>query len=204
MINVFLDANQTGIGGAPDYLTFVGIGTILTGVAAVVGLIITLRQDRQTKILSFIKETDREISDQIEKENHLKDFDQCINYTYNYLDIIERIAFFCKYNKDIKKYASYYSGFFNYAVTMMAWYISVYDDKYKLEETWPNLVEWFRHNVMNPYDSTHLPTQLLKELKVKKVNQNRIFVKLKDKIPQIKTTWDIINENRVEDEPDNK
>ncbi len=202
-MNIFLDANQMAINVAPiDYLTFVGIGTILTGLAAVVGLIITLRQDRETKILSFIKETDREISEQLDKEEFQKDFSQCITYTYNYLDIMERIAFFCKDNRNLKKYGPYYQTFFNYAVPMMAWYISVYDDKHALKESWPKLVEWFSDHVMNPYDAKHLPAQLLVELKNKKINPNDLFVELKEKIPQMKTTWDIINEKRFEVEPD--
>ncbi len=154
-----------------DFPTLVGIGTaIVSSLVAVGTLIFALKQDRDARILGFLKETDQEIARQLEKEETLRDYDECIVYAYNYLDIMQRIAFLYLHRRIPSSLANYYRTFFNYAETIMGWYTSVYDDKHPPEYSWPELIDWFAGQKMEPYHVQHLPKAMRDELEKKHVS----------------------------------
>jgi hypothetical protein len=174
-----------------DFFTAVGIGSLLAGLAAVIGLIVTLRRDKEARILSFLSDTDKSISRQLELEKDLKGLEQCIVYVYNYLDILEGIAFLTKMKKVPKYVASYYKSFFEYGITMMAWYTSIPEkvgstvpyDKRDLTDNWPSLVWWLTTQYQKKaYGIEHLPPEMVKELARCNVNRLTMFDKVKTAI----------------------
>jgi hypothetical protein len=176
-----------------DFYTAVGISSLIAGFAAVISLVITLRQNREARLLDFFSETDKAITDQLEIERDLKGLEECIVYVYNYLDIMERISFLRIKGKIPEYAARYYKSFFEYGITMMAWYTSIPEqegssrpyDKRSLSDNWPSLVEWLKkeqemarktkEKEMKAYGIEHLPPQMVKELDRCKVNRSSMF-----------------------------
>ncbi|HUU47709.1 MAG TPA: hypothetical protein VMW55_02885 [Nitrosopumilaceae archaeon] len=149
-----------------DIPSLLGIGTMLLALATVATLIFTIRQNNDVKYLDFVKSTDAEISQQLEKELHLKGRDDCIIYGYNYIDMCDRIMFLIKKRKVPQEFLEYYLGFFNYAITMMWWYAKIYpNDEHSLKSSWLSLKRWIaQKNEINPYPLMHLPAEMKKIL----------------------------------------
>ncbi|MGI0009875.1 MAG: hypothetical protein ACREAE_00570 [Nitrosopumilaceae archaeon] len=130
-----------------------------------------LRQDRDAKYLSFIKEIDDELWQLIRAE--LKTSDQCIDHAYYYLEILDRVAFLIDKKKIPYDFGEYYQNYFNYSVTVMGWYTRVYNDKHTPEQNWPSLVKWLKdYHDITPYPIDHLPIRLIREL-----IKNKIYTK---------------------------
>ena len=182
MFDVFLQIDSS------DFYTFTGIGTLLLALASIIGLIITLRQDRDARYLEFLKDVDAELSLHLEKEKALEDRDECITYAYNYIDICERILFLVTKKKIPYDFIKYYYDFFNYALTMMWWYTTVYDDEHSPTESWPTLTKWLFNNEMEPYPIAHLPKKMREVLttekseSVDKTDKNTMYDNLKNYI----------------------
>lgn len=141
-------------------------GVIITALM----LIVTIRQNRDTKYLQFIKDTDEELSEMIKEEPKLDSRDSCIIYAYNYIDICDRIMFVIKKGIISKEFFTYYLDFFNYSVTMMWWYTVTYPtDIHSLNSSWNMLTKWIKDennefpSKAHPYPIMHLP-QKMKEL----------------------------------------
>jgi hypothetical protein len=174
-----------------DFYSAIGISSLLASFVAVMGLIISIRQDHDAKLLGFLSETDKTIANQLEIEKDLTGLEECIVYTYNYLDIMEGIAFL-RIKKKIPEYvAGYYRSFFEYGITMMAWYSSIPEhegsskhyDKRSLSDNWPSLVAWLKNeHQMKAYGIEHLPPQMVKELDRCKVDKSSIFAEVKGSI----------------------
>ncbi len=179
----------------PDFYTAVGISSLLAGLAAVVSLVITLRQDRDARLLGFMSETSNSISRQLENEKSLKELEDCIVYAYNFLDILDGVAFLRIRNK-IPEYAvRYYKSFFEYGITIMAWYASIpekegssktYDTR-SLSDNWPSLVDWLRgESQMNAYGIELLPPRMVDELNRCKVDKSAMFDKVRKSTGEFK------------------
>jgi len=149
-----------------DNLSFLAIGTIIIAIISIATLIFTIRQNNDVKYLEFVKNTDNEISRQIEKELKLKGKDECLVYAYNYIDMCERIMFLINKRKVPRDFFEYYLNFFNYAITMIWGYAKIYpEDVHSLQSSWLSLKEWiFKKNEINPYPVMHLPTEMKKIL----------------------------------------
>jgi len=174
-----------------DFFTAIGISSLLAGFAAVISLVVTLRQDRESKILAFLSDTNKVIAHQLEIEKDLKDLEDCIVYAYNYLDILEGIAFLRVRNKIPEYVARYYKSFFEYGITMMAWYASIPEregssapyDKRNPSDNWPELVGWLANErQMKAYGVKHLPPQMAKELERCKVDKSAMFARVRSSI----------------------
>src|SRR5574342_634351 len=99
------------------------IGSLLAGVAAVIGLVWTLRNDRNTRFLEFIKDVDNEIADHLKNDEKLENDAECVTHAYVYLEILDRITFLLYSRKIPQEFSEYYKNYFNYGVTMLIWYV---------------------------------------------------------------------------------
>ncbi len=160
MLNTFL---QTGI---TDFNSLVGIGAIIAAFVGLIGLLITIRQNRYVRYLEFVKGIDNELAQHIEKETKLDGREECIIYAYNYIDICDRVMFLINRKVIAKDFFEYYHDFFNYAITIMWWYTVIHpEDSYSLKISWPTITRWIAHqNNDAPYPVTHLPKEMQKEL----------------------------------------
>lgn len=175
----------------PDLYTAAGVGALLAGFAAVLGLIITLRSEHEARLLTFFSEKDAAISLQLEIEKDLNGLEQCIVYAYNYLDLMEGIAFL-RLRRKIPEYAArYYKSFFEYGITMMAWYTSIperegsqkrYDTR-SIKDNWPSLVEWLgTMRNFTAYGVEHLPPEMVRVLDASHVDRSKMFAEVQSAI----------------------
>ncbi len=169
-----------------DYLTFVGIGTLVAALAAVIGLIYSMWQERNTRFLEFLKDTDREISEQLQQQEKLEDLEQCLVYAYTYLDIMNRIAFLYTHNKIPKLFLDYYREYFNYGLTVMGWYTNVWEDKHDPTFAWGDMIKLFNDGKIeiSPFHYEHMPDAMTNELS-KDINEEKFFTKLGMYIPKL-------------------
>lgn len=151
------------------------IGGLVANFSALVTLAYNLVKERNTRILGFLKDTDEEISRQIEKEEKVNDFNGCLIYAYNYLDIMERISYLQDARKIPKYLGEYYHTFFDYAVTIMFWYTTAYNDKHSPGDSWPSLIGWFKEHDMHPYEIRHLPDFMQQTLKRDKASPTEML-----------------------------
>jgi len=157
-----------------------GIGAIIAALVSLIALVFTIRQNNNVKYLEFIKNVDEEFSNHLEKENSLKDREECLVYAYNYIDICDRILFLIKRHKVPQEFYDYYLDFFNYAITIMWWYSKIYpEDKHSLETSWPSITQWIYEKKGTPYPFMHLPKVMKDQLDGKGVDENSIFKELK-------------------------
>jgi hypothetical protein len=168
------------------------IGSLLAGGVAVIGLIWTLKQDRNTRFLEFIKDVDGEIAEHIKNDEKLENYNECVTHAYVYLEILDRIAFLLDKRKIPSDFSEYYKNYFNYGVTMMIWYVFAWQDKHTIEENWPSLIGWFKKNTLNPYPIKHLPTML--DNKIQDLNCVDIFEKIINKLRNKSLDDDTIKE----------
>ena len=168
-----------------DANTLLGIGAMITAVISVIMVIITIRQNQDTKYLQFIKDIDSEISQQLEKEPGLKGRDACIIHAYNYIDICDRVLFLIKKGKISKEFFEYYRDFFSYAVTMMWWYVTIYpQDEHSLKYSWSALIHWIVYENAVAYPAMHLPDEMKNEIGKEKsvVDSTKLCDELKEMI----------------------
>ncbi len=145
----------------PDAYTFLGIGALVTAAVSVIMVIVTVKQNNDTKYLEFIRNVDREISNHLEKETSLKGKDACIIYAYNYIDICDRVLFLIRNGTISKAFLEYYGDFFSYASTVMWWYVLVYPkDVHSIKNSWPSLIRWIVNENHESYPAMHLPTAM--------------------------------------------
>lgn len=167
-----------------DVYSLLGIGTIIVAIVSIATLAFTIKQSRNINYLEFVKNTDIELSKQLEKELELKGKEQCIVYTYNYIDLCDRIMFLIRKRKIPQEFFEYYRDFFNYAVTMIWGYVKIYpEDEHSLQTSWFTLKEWIaQEDEINPYPLIHLPLEMKKILKENGIdlNQNTIKKDLKE------------------------
>lgn len=159
MLNVFLQSWFSDIGSA------LGLGTLVFAIATILTLIYTIRQTRESRYLDFIKDIDKRLAEQIEKENDLEDHEQRLIYAYNYIDICEQVMFLIKKRKLHEDFFNYYIDFFNYAITLLWWYTTVYpEDKHSLKSSWSTMTDWIIFEKPEPYPLMHLPAAMKDEL----------------------------------------
>lgn len=171
MLTFFLD-------NGADYWTFAGIGTIIAAFVGIGGLIITIRQNRDSNYLEFINNTDKTLSEHLERGAELdkadKNREDRLSYAYNYVDTCERILFLMNNGKVPKDFFDYYYDFLNYGLTMMWWYGSVYKEDRRLTKAWPLMTKWVLQDGLkfikkksigkpDPYPLEHLPDGMIKE-----------------------------------------
>jgi hypothetical protein len=149
-----------------DASTLLGLGTILLALASIVALIVTIKQNQKVGYLEFVKDTDLELSNYLKEELNLKGRDACIIYSYNYIDLCDRIILLIEKKKVPREFFEYYVDFFNYAVTVMWWYAKIYpEDQHSLKTSWSSLKNWIiDNNEMIPYPIMHLPSEMKKIL----------------------------------------
>jgi len=169
-----------------DYLTFVGIGTLIAALAAVIGLIYSMLQERNTRFLEFLKDTDREISEQLQQQEKLEQFEQCLVYAYTYLGIMNRIAFLYEHKKIPKLFLDYYREYFNYGLTVMGWYTNVWEDKHDPTFAWNDMIQLFYDGEIeiSPFHYEHMPDAMTDKLN-RNVSEDNFFAKLGTYIPQL-------------------
>lgn len=175
-----------------DALSFLGIGSIIVAVVSIATLIFTIRQNQNTNYLEFVKNSDLELSQQLEKELNLKNKDECIVYAYNYIDLCDRIMFLIGKRKIPQDFFEYYRDFFNYAITMMWCYSKIYpEDEHSLKSSWLSLKDWItQKNDCVPYPLMHLPAEMKKILKSQNIDidQNTVKKDLKEKLNSLENT----------------
>lgn len=163
--NVFLEGSG---GQSPaswqDWAAIIGIPVAIA--AIMIPYILEIRKDRNAKFLGFLKEVDDEIWSHLKEEKDLAKLEHCLTYAYRYLEILDRISYLLQRDKIPPEFSDYYQNHFNYAHTMMTWYLHVYDDGHSPEENWPSLIEWFNNHKIKPYDFGHLPEIMQEELKL--------------------------------------
>ncbi|MDG7011859.1 MAG: hypothetical protein JRN11_06160 [Nitrososphaerota archaeon] len=99
-----------------------------------------------------MSDTSKSISNRLAIDKGLRGLEECEVHAYNYLDIVDGIAFLRARGKIPEYAATYYRSFFEYPITIMAWYSSIpvkegskepYDTR-SLSDNWASLVGWLR------------------------------------------------------------
>jgi hypothetical protein len=173
-----------------DWNILVGIGTVIAAFGSMGFLIVTLWQARESHYLNFIKNMDQTLAEHLEKEPKLEGHDDSIMYAYNYINICDQIMFLIKNKKIPRDFYRYYLDFFNYSITMIWWYSTIYpEDNHSLKHSWPAITNWITHgNGGNPYPTMHLPKALQNELAKKSIIpvDAEIYNQVKDRIASAK------------------
>jgi hypothetical protein len=92
-------------------------------------------------VIQLIRDIDQDFEKQLQKESSITTKKECDVYINNILNILDRIAYLHKYNKENESIANYFKTWFSYGKTLMnIRCANMNDDNFNW---WPELTKYF-------------------------------------------------------------
>ncbi|WP_232202956.1 MULTISPECIES: hypothetical protein [Nitrosopumilus] len=167
---------------------------------------------------TLLNSLSQEHSKLLEQEDNLKSIESCFNYSFAYIDLLNRIAYLCSDRKIPSEIGNYFERFFEYVQLMMIWYDDTvsWDQKTPAKKRWNYIVEWcegripadgdrgdlpkIMHKIWDQYEELNLKATFPRFFEIKKIEfgdrtkeEQNEFEKLQIKIREKEREIDKIN-----------
>jgi len=142
-----------------DYsLIWVAVGSLAAAVGIFISSIFSFfseRRERNSTLIDSLQNFSTKLADLTTKEGSLKTKADCESYAWNYLDIVDSIAYLYEKNVIPPDVIDYFDNNILYALLLREWLLrnNIRDEMPPDKETWSDLINFCKKYGMAEFDS---------------------------------------------------